>query len=146
MPFVQIVGVTSTNKTFSIAFAFMQNEKTVSYTWVLNCLKLTLDMCMHPRVILTDRELALMNACKEVFPNAAQLLCRVHISRNIFRNCRQSIRPTGDWDNFLKLWELLLDSTTLFSYTDNYKQLQSFLIKYPRMFSILRFNIYFSMP
>ncbi|XP_076925217.1 uncharacterized protein LOC143587957 [Bidens hawaiensis] len=66
MPFVQIVGVTSTNKTFSIAFAFMQNEKIESYTWVLNCLKLTLDKCMHPRVILTDRELALVNACKEV--------------------------------------------------------------------------------
>ncbi|XP_076898168.1 uncharacterized protein LOC143551661 [Bidens hawaiensis] len=43
MPFVQIVGVTSTNNTFSIAFAFMHNEKTVNYTWVLNCLKLTLD-------------------------------------------------------------------------------------------------------
>ncbi|XP_076958902.1 uncharacterized protein LOC143634796 [Bidens hawaiensis] len=91
MPFVQIVGVTSTNKTFSIAFAFMQNEKIESYTWVLNCLKLTLDKCMHPRVILTDRELALVNACKEVFPNATQLLCRWHISRNIFKNCRQSI-------------------------------------------------------
>ena len=32
MPFVQIVGVTSTNKTFSIAFTFMHNEKTVNYT------------------------------------------------------------------------------------------------------------------
>ncbi|XP_076908221.1 uncharacterized protein LOC143564987 [Bidens hawaiensis] len=137
MPFVQIVGVTSTNKTFSIAFAFMQNEKIESYTWVLNCLKLTLDKCMHPRVILTDRELALVNACKEVFPNATQLLCRWHISRNIFKNCRQSIRSARDWDNFLKLWELLEDSTTLVSYTDNYKQLQSFLIKYPPLDIIL---------
>ncbi|XP_076939181.1 uncharacterized protein LOC143607715 [Bidens hawaiensis] len=140
MPFVQIVGVTSTNKTFSIAFAFMQNEKIESYTWVLNCLKLTLDKCMHPRVILTDRELALVNACKEVFPNATQLLCRWHISRNIFKNCRQSIRSARDWDNFLKLWELLEDSTTLVSYTDNYKQLQSFLIKYPRVLKYVNEN------
>ncbi|XP_076937279.1 protein FAR1-RELATED SEQUENCE 5-like [Bidens hawaiensis] len=116
MPFVQIVGVTSTNKTFSIAFAFMQNEKIESYTWVLNCLKLTLDKCMHPRVILTDRELALVNACKEVFPNATQLLCRWHISRNIFKNCRQSIRSKfsshlqhfeGDMDySMMKNWDL----------------------------------------
>nr|XP_043616942.1 uncharacterized protein LOC122588797 [Erigeron canadensis] len=59
LTFVEIVGVTSTNKTFSIAFAFIQNERTANYTWVLNCLKLTLDCCMHPRVIVTDRELAL---------------------------------------------------------------------------------------
>ncbi|XP_022032371.1 uncharacterized protein LOC110933458 [Helianthus annuus] len=43
MPFLEVVGVTSTSKTFSIAFAFMHNEKTVNYTWVLNCLKLTLN-------------------------------------------------------------------------------------------------------
>ncbi|XP_021991962.1 uncharacterized protein LOC110888762 [Helianthus annuus] len=42
MPFLEVVGVTSTNKTFSITFAFMHNEKTINYTWVLNCLKLTL--------------------------------------------------------------------------------------------------------
>nr|XP_043611770.1 protein FAR1-RELATED SEQUENCE 5-like [Erigeron canadensis] len=74
LPFVEIVGVTSTNKTFLIAFAFIQNERTTNHTWVLNCLKLTLDCCMHPRVIVTDRELALVNACKEIFPDATQLL------------------------------------------------------------------------
>lgn len=79
MPFVEIVGVTSTSNTFSIAFAFMHSEKTVNYKWVLNCLKLTLDECMLPRVIVTDKEMALVNACNEVFPDAAQLLCRCHI-------------------------------------------------------------------
>ncbi|XP_076943685.1 uncharacterized protein LOC143614011 [Bidens hawaiensis] len=133
MPFVQIVGVTSTNNTFSIAFAFMHNEKTVNYTWVLNCLKLTLDKCMLPRVIVTDRELALVNACKEVFPDAAQLLCRWHIEQNIFRRCRNFVRSRGDWDKYSSLWKSLVDSATLESYTENYQILESFLIKFPRV-------------
>ncbi|GJU01303.1 FAR1-related sequence 5-like protein [Tanacetum coccineum] len=65
MPFVEIVGVTSTRKTFCIAFAFISEEKMDNYKWVLECLKLTLDECILPRVIITDRDLALMNACKK---------------------------------------------------------------------------------
>ncbi|KAL7589277.1 hypothetical protein Lser_V15G37415 [Lactuca serriola] len=76
LPFVQIVGTTSTNKTFSIAFAFIVNEKEDNYNWVLTCLKSTLEKCMHPHVIATDRESALMNACQQVFPGATRLLCR----------------------------------------------------------------------
>ncbi|TYH19848.1 hypothetical protein ES288_A05G384400v1 [Gossypium darwinii] len=92
MPFVHIVGMTSTNKTFSIAFAFIINEKKENYNWALTCLKLTLEECMYPRVIVTDRELALMNACQQVFPDATRLLCRWDITKNIKKHCRQSIK------------------------------------------------------
>ncbi|GJU29831.1 FAR1-related sequence 5-like protein [Tanacetum coccineum] len=60
MPFVEIVGITSTSKTFCIAFAFISEEKEKNYEWVLERLKLTLEGCMLPRVIITDRELALI--------------------------------------------------------------------------------------
>ncbi|XP_076944427.1 protein FAR1-RELATED SEQUENCE 5-like [Bidens hawaiensis] len=90
MPFVQIVGVTSTRKTFHIEMAAVSNEKKDNFTWVLTMLKTTLDNCMMPRVILTDCDLALMNACEIVFPNAAKLLCRWHINENIKKHCRQS--------------------------------------------------------
>ncbi|XP_035838827.1 protein FAR1-RELATED SEQUENCE 5-like [Helianthus annuus] len=133
MPFLEVVGVTSTSKTFSIAFAFMHNEKIVNYTWVLNCLKLTLDQCMLPRVIVTDREMALMNACKEVFRDAAHLFCRWHIEQNLFRRCRQSFRSVKAWEEFLLLWKSLENSTTLESYTENYRQLETLLIKHPRV-------------
>nr|GEV36374.1 hypothetical protein [Tanacetum cinerariifolium] len=79
MAFVQIVGVTSTGKTFCIAFVFIIEEKTDNYKWALEQLKLTLNECMSPRVIVMDRELALMKACKIVFPHASRLLCRWHI-------------------------------------------------------------------
>ncbi|KAL4580452.1 hypothetical protein LXL04_016646 [Taraxacum kok-saghyz] len=63
MPFLEIVGVTSTSNTFSIAFVLMDEEKEANYTWALNRLRTTLGGYDGPYVIVTDRELALMNAC-----------------------------------------------------------------------------------
>ncbi|KAL1149138.1 hypothetical protein V6Z11_A10G172200 [Gossypium hirsutum] len=99
-PRMSIVGATSTNKTFSIAFAFIINEKEENYNWALSCLKLTLEECMYPRVIVMDRELALMNACQQVFPDATRLLCRWHITENIKKHCRQSIKSQHEWESF----------------------------------------------
>ncbi|KAI3516123.1 hypothetical protein L1887_15033 [Cichorium endivia] len=130
-PFVQIVGVTSTQKTFSIGFVFMHREKEANYAWALNCLKSILDDCMQPRVIITDRELALINACGQVFPNATRLLCRWHIEQNILKNCRPSIRSQHDWDSFKSKWKLLVNSPTWVAYMENYKGLHSVLAKYP---------------
>nr|KAJ0188138.1 hypothetical protein LSAT_V11C900494640 [Lactuca sativa] len=56
------LGVSSTQKTFSIGFAFIHREKEANYTWVLNYLRSTFDKCMLPHVIITDREFALINA------------------------------------------------------------------------------------
>ncbi|KAI8568844.1 hypothetical protein RHMOL_Rhmol02G0231900 [Rhododendron molle] len=42
-----------------------------------------------PVVIVTDRELALRNAIRIVFPHATNLLCRFHISKNVLAKCRK---------------------------------------------------------
>ncbi|XP_038680967.1 uncharacterized protein LOC119981899 [Tripterygium wilfordii] len=62
MPLLEIVGATATNMTFCIAFVFLHSEKVFNYTWALRCLQSTMDGCTGPRVIVTDKELALMNA------------------------------------------------------------------------------------
>ena len=41
-----------------------------------------------PVVIVTDRDLSLMNAVKTVFPDATNLLCRFHIDRNVKAKCK----------------------------------------------------------
>nr|GEX92322.1 hypothetical protein [Tanacetum cinerariifolium] len=130
MSFVQIVGVTLTGKTFCIAFVFISEEKTDNYKWALEQLKLTLNECMSPRVIVTDRELALMKACEIVFPQASRLLCRWHIGQNIVKNCKQTIRS----------WKLLEDSPKWISYTENCEKLQTFLSKYPRVLKYVHDN------
>ncbi|GJS75907.1 FAR1-related sequence 5-like protein [Tanacetum coccineum] len=115
MPFVQIVGVTSTGNTFCVAFVFISEEKMDNYKWALEKLKLTLNESMHPRVIVTDRELALMKACEIVFPHTNHLLCRWHIGQNIMKNYKQTIRSKYDWNLFQSAWKVLEDSPTWIS-------------------------------
>ncbi|KAJ9543670.1 hypothetical protein OSB04_023377 [Centaurea solstitialis] len=131
MPLLEIVGVTSTNLTFCIAFVFMHKEKEPNYTWALNCLKKTMDGCPSPRVIVTDRELALMKACNNVFPDAKRLLCRWHINQSIFKKCRPSITSHKSWDLFYKAWTSLVESQTEEAYGSNLAQMENVLLKYP---------------
>ncbi|CAL2248387.1 unnamed protein product [Prunus armeniaca] len=71
-PLLQIVGVTSTNMTFSIAYVYMNAEKEGNYTWALTALRSSLDDNCLPGVIVIDRELALMNSnpssARPIFP------------------------------------------------------------------------------
>lgn len=62
MPLLHVVGLTSTMKTFSLAFCFMKNETESDYCWALAVLRSCFDTDSTPRVIVTDRELALMKA------------------------------------------------------------------------------------
>ena len=78
MPLLEIVGVTPTDMTFSVASVYLMKEKTDNYTWALNILRSVMDVHFLPSVIVTDRELALMNAIEIVFPTTTHLLCRWH--------------------------------------------------------------------
>ncbi|KAL6541943.1 hypothetical protein OROGR_011429 [Orobanche gracilis] len=119
LPFLEIVGLTSTNKTFCIAFAFIRNEKIDNFKWVLHCLIQTLEDYMLPRVIVTDRDLALMEACRYVFPKASRILCRYHIFENIRKHHRPSFDSQTDWDKFTSWWNRVINSPTIDEYVQN---------------------------
>lgn len=110
-PFVQFVGITSTSKTFIIANAFLMRETEYHFTWALEKLKELLDDLVEPRLIMTDRDLALMNSCEKVFPNATHNLCRWHISENIMRRFKRLYR-TEAGKGFTYWWKVLYESPT----------------------------------
>jgi hypothetical protein len=123
MPFVQMVGVTSTLKSFIVAHAFISHEREDNFRWVLRQLKDTLEhKCIEPRVILTDRDLALVNACGHEFPGAVRLLCRWHISENIAKHCKASF-SREDWGAFEHMWSELINSPTEDIYAYNHNRL-----------------------
>ncbi|KAI5427030.1 hypothetical protein KIW84_032451 [Lathyrus oleraceus] len=91
-PLFEIVGMTSTELTFAVAFAYMESEQTENFCWVLEKLEelfVKKDLC--PQVILTDRDLALMKAIEIVFPRSINLLCRFHINKNVSAKCKQHV-------------------------------------------------------
>ena len=86
---LEFVGNTSTQLTFSIGFAYMVSEKEEHVTWALErCRELLHSKDLYPRVVVTDRDNALMNVVDTVFPRATALLCEYHIERNVRAKCK----------------------------------------------------------
>ncbi|KAK8946660.1 hypothetical protein KSP39_PZI007383 [Platanthera zijinensis] len=112
MSLLSIVGVTSINQSFFGIFTFMPDETERSYCWALECFKSILDSCSLPLVLVTDRELALMNAIKHVFPHSKNLLCQAHIHRNILAHCRKLFTKGIECDHFLGKWQNLVNAKT----------------------------------
>ncbi|XP_052208410.1 protein FAR-RED IMPAIRED RESPONSE 1-like [Diospyros lotus] len=111
-PLLQIVGVTSTELTFPVAFAFMDHEYEDNYTWAMERLQSLMGSNIFPRVVVTDRELALINAIHKVFPNATTLLCRWHISKNVLANCKKFFDRKETWEKFILDWQLVMFAST----------------------------------
>jgi len=84
LPLLDFVGVTPMGMTFSVGFAYLEGERVNNVVWALEwfqSLFLIRDCLLV--VIVTNRDLALMNAVKIVFSECTNLLCRFHINKNI---------------------------------------------------------------
>ncbi|KAH1212597.1 Protein FAR1-RELATED SEQUENCE 5 [Glycine max] len=92
LPLLDFVGVTPTAMTFSAGFAYLEAERVNNIVWALERFRgLFLIHDRLPLVIVTDRDLALMNAVKTVFPESTNLLCRFHIDKNVKAKCKSLI-------------------------------------------------------
>lgn len=131
LPLLEIVGVTSTDMSFSVAFAYLQFERIDNYVWVLTTLRSLLDDIAIPEVIVTDRELALMNAIDRVFSTSRHLLCRWHISRNVLAKCKKMFKSKEEWDKFISLWNFLVFSSTELEYNEHLAKLLADFDTYP---------------
>ncbi|XP_073223377.1 protein FAR-RED IMPAIRED RESPONSE 1-like [Cicer arietinum] len=105
MPLLEIVGMTSTEKTFVVGFAYLECEREENFCWALERLKdLFVTQNKFPQVIVTDRDLALMNAVGIVFPHAVNLLCRFHIEKNVGAKCKQYVLKDRQ-ESILNMWK-----------------------------------------
>jgi len=68
LPLLKIVGVTLIGLTFSAAFVLMSSECENNFTWALQRLQGLFFRDVYPTIIVCDRNLALMNAIKVIFP------------------------------------------------------------------------------
>lgn len=65
--------------TFFVTFAYLQYERTYNFQWALTKVQgLFVEDDVLPQVIVTNRDLALMNALKSVFPSSTNLLSILH--------------------------------------------------------------------
>nr|GEZ85360.1 protein FAR1-related sequence 5 [Tanacetum cinerariifolium] len=92
-------------------FEELQKEDKDSYRWALNAFKKFLGPTNQPVVIMSDRELALMNAIKDVFPSKKSLLCIWHIQKNVFSNCKKAFENAEEFNIFMSRWNIMAYST-----------------------------------
>ncbi|XP_038704722.1 PKS-NRPS hybrid synthetase CHGG_01239-like [Tripterygium wilfordii] len=138
MLLLEIVGVTPTNMTYCIAFVLLNSEKDDNYTWALRCLQSIIEESIAPKVIVTDRELAVMKSCRLVFPDAKKLLCRWHIYRSVLANCKRSFQDKESWDAFYSSWNTLVESENEIAYVYNLSHLEVILQNYAVVFSYIK--------
>jgi len=112
LPLLEIVGVTSTELTFSVAFAFVESELADNFTWALQKLRgLIVKDEDIPQVIVTNRDISLMNAVQVVFPSSSNLLCRFHINKNVKSKCISIIHPKEKQDLVMNAWDFVVNSS-----------------------------------
>ncbi|KAH1192969.1 Protein FAR1-RELATED SEQUENCE 5 [Glycine max] len=110
LPLLHLVGVTPTGMTFSAGFAYLEGEHVNNLVWALERFRgLFLRNDRLPVVIVTDKDLALMNAVKVVFPECTNLLCRFHIDKNVKEKCKSLIGQKNAWDYVMDSWGNLVD-------------------------------------
>lgn len=90
-PLLNIVGLTATNLSLDTGFYFLDNE----YNRELNEFKFFINYNNEQIIFIADRELALLNSVKEIFPNSKIHLCIWHINRNITKNCLKHFQEDG---------------------------------------------------
>ena len=93
LPLLEIVGVTSTELTFSIAFAYMMYEKEDTIIWALErCHDLLHSKDISSKVVFTNLDNTLMNFVDTVFLEASTMLCEYHIERNFRAKCKMNCK------------------------------------------------------
>ena len=80
---MEIVGVTSTEMTFSVAFAYLEAEREDNFSWCLDSLRSLMHGWHMLSVIITDRDLACINAIEKILSISRHFLCSWHIRNNI---------------------------------------------------------------
>ena len=74
---LNIVGTTCLNTTFYVAFAFFLHKRKDDFIWFLTMLR---NLCRRldltdPKVIMIDRDIAMMAAIRKISSHTTNLLC-----------------------------------------------------------------------
>ena len=137
MPLFEVVGVAPTGKIFTVAFVFLKNEKEDSYTWALEHLKLLIDSDDFPKAIVTDRELALVNALKNIFHSSYHILCRRHIGKDVEKYFTNLVKNKDIGTSFSQgRWHKVVEAQTQQEYEDQLGEMNE---AYSHMFGLLKY-------
>ena len=141
LPLLHFVGITSIGSSFSSAYCFLNAENEEAYKWALESFQLCFSLDQVP-VFVTDNESALINAIYTTYPNAEHLLCIWHINKNITKNCKKCFEKGEDFEQFMKDWNIVLNSSDEALFELNLKKLTMDYEKFQTAVNYIISNMY----
>ena len=113
-PLVNVCGALGNNMTPQLCLGFVSEEKEADYNWILRCISKLLRTYYLPRpkTFVSDRELALMKALEDVFPEAHHILCSWDVNMNVSAQTKKHFTILEDWLEFFEAWLAVIDATT----------------------------------
>ena len=130
MPFLDIVGISTTGTTFFAGLCFMDAEEIEDYVWALVRLKLLYQRLRiaYPGVLVTDREPAVAAAIQEVFPEpeTVQMVCQWHVNKNIVEKCKKkdAFDDENAWKAFFNEWFPIINAKSEAEYHQAIEHMQ----------------------
>lgn len=138
-PFLNVIGITSTYKTFYSCFFIIRSEDQYYCTWALNQLKQFIEYNDTEIVFSCDREMSLVNSIKTVFQLSHTIVCIWHISKNILSNTKPDFKTEEEFNEFIESWVNVVYSKTEKIFNENY---DNFKLKYSsKMYIIYSKNL-----
>ncbi len=121
-----MIGVDLAQRSFCIAFAFLNGETEADYTQALERLKLLYEQynAILPSIILTDRCFAVINAASTLFPTATTLFCIWHANKAILIRCQPAFPEATEWKEFYNFQHSIIGSPTEEEYTERFTDFQ----------------------
>lgn len=113
---LNIVEVSEMSTTIQVALVFMKSEKETDYLWALTTLCEGLGEDSLSEVMLTDRQLAIINAKDKLFPTTSLFPFRWHLQKNVVKVSKKNFPTEKACIEFYSDWESLLNSIDICVY------------------------------
>jgi len=104
--------VTCLNSTFYVCFIYIPKEDETWFYWALSSLKEFYGDVEPPKSISMDRDLALINAAKAVFPTSNIIICTWHINGNVAKNLKGKVENFVQREEFMQDWNSVMFAVT----------------------------------
>jgi len=140
----EVVGVTSTNLTYSVGFRFVTHEKEENFVWVLKMLrKLLTSKKNMPKVIVTDKDMSLMKVVENVFLESYAMNCYFHVQASVKQRCildckyplgkkdGKEVKPRDVVKKIMGAWKAMVEQPTQELYANALMEFQDECSDFP---------------
>ena len=125
IPLLVMVGISCLNTTY-LGFTFLAEKKEEDYKWALEQVrKIYRDFTiLRPETVVTDRDIALLNALDSIFPESGTILCTWHINKNVLAKASTFFPQEEQRTAFMVSWTQLLNAETETEYEEQWSILK----------------------